>query len=202
MTAVAPTATSSDSAAAPKGLGRDATPSPEAPETPKALFDVTDPFGDEEDDAPGQDLVQLLLFRISEEWYAVPLGRVREVRRECSVSPLPCVPDFVLGVMSLRGEVVSVTDLGRLMGVGGFEGRHAKTPAVVLENEECATAVLVNELGDIVEVPLGEVEPTVSSFERSQAAFLLGTVEIGDKLAGLLDTDRLLEPVGESLRGS
>lgn len=165
-----------------------------------ALLDVGALLDEAEEATPSGELTQLLLFRLEDEWYAAPLDRVREVLKECPVSPLPCVPDFVLGVMNVRGEVLSVTDLGRLMHVGGIETACSKLPAVVLENAECATALPVSELGEIVELALGDVEPPIAGADRSRTTYLAGTIEVGKTMAGLIDADRVLAPVGESPR--
>lgn len=157
-------------------------------------------FDDDVEEAPAQEVTQMLLFSIAEEWYAVPLSNVREVRQDCPISPVPCVPDFVLGVMSLRGEVVSVVDLARLMRIGGLESGYTGLPAVVVENDTCVTAVVVDALGDIAEVPVVALEPTVGGIERPQTAFLSGTLEVEDKMVGLLNADRVLQPVGDTPR--
>jgi purine-binding chemotaxis protein CheW len=160
----------------------------------------TAPPRDEEATDPATELMQLLLFRLGDEWYAVPLVHVREVHGECQASPLPCVPDFVLGVVSLRGEIVSVSDLGRMSRLTERVADRTTSPAVVIENEECTTAIVVDELGDIAQITLGGVEPLVSTVDRYQAAFLLGSAEIDDRMVGLLNVDRVLEPVGDTPR--
>ena len=54
--------------------------------------------------------MSLLLFRIADEWYAVETGDVREIFQDYVVTPIPCVPEFVLGVVNIRGEILSVID--------------------------------------------------------------------------------------------
>jgi len=156
----------------------------------------------DEDASAALVTTQVLVVRVGEEWYAVPLERVREVHGECTVSPLPCVPDFILGVVSLRGEVISVSDLGRMTRLAERRNDRAGLPVVVLENAECATAMVVDELGDIADVPLASVEPSISTIDRYQAAFLLGSLETGGRMVGLLNVDRVLEPVGGKPRNS
>ena len=60
----------------------------------------------------------VLLFSLGEEWYGVRIGQVREIYNEYAITPIPCVPDFIVGVINIRGEIVSVTDLSKLMGAG------------------------------------------------------------------------------------
>jgi purine-binding chemotaxis protein CheW len=164
---------------------------------------ATSAVGLPQDDAAavlGTELMQLLLFRLGDDWYAVPLAQVREVHGECLASPLPCVPDFVLGVVSLRGEIVSVSDLGRMSHLTDCAAKHGRAPAVVVENDESTTAIVVDELGDIAQIELGNIEPLVSTIDRYQAAFLLGSAEVGNRMVGLLNVDRVLEPIGDKPR--
>jgi purine-binding chemotaxis protein CheW len=143
------------------------------------------------------DSIALLLFRIGEEWYSVRASYVREIFQEYVVTPVPCVPEFILGVTNVRGEILSVTDPARLMSMGAIEGiEGAQPPAVVITHEGVATAVVVDEIGDITEVGSEAIEPPVSIIDRSQAEFVAGSVHIGEQMIGLLNVERVLEPIG------
>jgi purine-binding chemotaxis protein CheW len=145
------------------------------------------------DDSTG---LSLLLFRIADEWYAVEAGDVREIFQGYEVTPVPCVPEFILGVVNIRGEILSVTDPARMMHLGAI-GRDGEVepPAVVIANELVATALVVDEIGDIVEVASDAIEPPVSIIDRSQAQFVAGSVFVNDRMVGLLNIDRMLEPI-------
>jgi len=139
----------------------------------------------------------LLLFRIADEWYAVDAGDVREIFQDYMVMPVPCVPAFILGVVNVRGEILSVTDPATMMGLGAVTGDGVTIPpAVVIANAEVVTAMIVDEIGDIVEVAKGAVEPPVSIIDRAQAEFVAGSVFVNDRMVGLLNIARVLEPIG------
>ncbi len=146
------------------------------------------------------DRVALLLFRVGVEWYAVGVEDVREIYQEYEVTPVPCVPDFIQGVVNIRGEILSVTDLAKIMGLGtaGVEGQ--QPPAIVVNNHDVATAMVVDEIGDIIELPQGGLEAPVSIIDRSQAEFVSGSVYVEGTLVGVVNVDRVLEPVGGSSR--
>lgn len=142
------------------------------------------------------DQLSLLLFRIDEEWYAVRVRDVREIFQEYEITPIPCVPDFVLGVVNVRGEILSVTDPARLMRLGTVDMNQAeKPPAIVVAIGEVTTAMVVDEIGDIADVPNTSIEPPVSIIDRSQAEFVSGSAYIGDAMVGLISIERVLEPV-------
>ena len=146
------------------------------------------------------DSVATLLFRLGEEWYAFRLSDVREIHREYRLTPLPCAPDFVLGVVSVRGEILSVSDLARMMHLGTVSAKGQQPPAVVLANDVSEAAIVVDEIGDIADIPIGSIEPPLSVVDRLQAPFVNGTVELDGRLVGLVDAERVLEPVGGPAR--
>jgi purine-binding chemotaxis protein CheW len=143
------------------------------------------------------DRLSILLFRIGEEWYAIDVADVREIFQEYVVTPIPCTPEFILGVTNVRGEILSVTDpamlmaLGRIAGVGGVQ-----PPVVVVTNRTVTTALVVDEIGDIVEVPKSALEPPVSIIDRAQVEFVAGSVFVDGSMVGLLNVERVLEPLG------
>lgn len=138
----------------------------------------------------------LLLFRISEEWYAVRVSDVREIFQEYEITVIPSVPEHILGVVNVRGEILSVTDPARLMRLGAIEGvADAQPPAIVITYGDVATAMVVDEIGDIAEVPNDAVEPAISIIDRAQAEYIAGSVHVGDSMVGLLNIERMLEPV-------
>jgi purine-binding chemotaxis protein CheW len=148
-------------------------------------------------DADVSDGLSLLLFRIADEWYAVRASDVREIFQDYEVTPVPCVRDFILGVVSIRGEILSVTDPARMMHLGSV-GSDVQTglPVVVIANDTVATALVVDEVGDIVEAANGSIEPPVSIIDREQAEFIAGSVFVSDRMVGLLNVERMLQPIG------
>jgi purine-binding chemotaxis protein CheW len=142
---------------------------------------------------PG-DIMSLLLFSLDPEWYAVEIPSVREVYSSYNATPVPCAPAFVRGVITVRGEIVSVTDLRRLLRLA--PGPRGGRALIVVANDECATGLAVDAIGDITELSRDAVEPAVSTPDKTQAAYVRGSVYVDDKLVGLLDLDEILTPIG------
>lgn len=142
----------------------------------------------------------LLLFRLGEEWYAFGIDGVREIYNDFMVTRIPRVPEFVLGVVNVRGEIVSVTDLGALIRVPSRTQHSIESvmpAAIIVANDTSVTAVVVDEIGDIVEVPNGSIEPALSTLDKAQAEFMAGSVYLADRLIGLVNLRKVLEPIGE-----
>jgi purine-binding chemotaxis protein CheW len=142
-----------------------------------------------------EDMLSLLLFSLGDEWYAVPIRSVREIYNEYIVTPVPCTPPFVLGVINIRGEIVSVTDVKQLLRLPASTPG-AAAPVIVVENDLVSTALLVEEIGDIVDVPHSGLEAPIATLDKSQAAFVSGSAYIEGRLIGLLDLEAVLTPMG------
>lgn len=141
------------------------------------------------------DRIALLLFRLGDEWYAVRVADVREIFQEYDITPVPCVPDYVLGVVNVRGEILSVTDPARLMRLGSIDINDGEKPAIVIVCEEVATAVVVDEIGDIAEIANDAIEPPVSIIDRAQAEFIAASAFVEGTMIGIINIERLLQPV-------
>lgn len=142
------------------------------------------------------DTVSMLRFRLGPEWYAVSVSDVREIFHDYAITPMPCVPRYVRGVVSVRGEIISVTDPALMMQVGRVElDGVTMPPAVVVVRGGLVTALVVDEIGDIAEVPGDAIEPPIVTIDRGHAEFISGTLHVDDALIGVLSVEKVLEPV-------
>jgi purine-binding chemotaxis protein CheW len=146
------------------------------------------------------DRLALLLFRLGVEWYGVRVADVREIYQEYDVTPVPCVPEFIQGVVNIRGEILSVTDLAKMMQLEAWPAEGDQAPAIVVSSNDAATAVVVDEIGDIIEVSHEALEAPVSIIDRHQAEFVIGSVYVDGTIVGVVNVDRVLEPVAVSGR--
>lgn len=149
-----------------------------------------------------EELSTFLQFRTDAEWYALEIGDVREIVQDYVVAPLPCVPRFVAGVLNLRGEIISVCDAGLLMNASGTSTSavRAGLPAIVVSRNGVATTLLVDEVGDIVEVGSQDLEPPLATGGHSQSEFVSAVTEIDGRLVAIVRTERVLEPVTTGTR--
>lgn len=152
-------------------------------------------------EASTTESIGLLLFRLGEEWYAVGIGGVREIYNDYEVTRIPRVPDYIFGVFNVRGEIISVTDLGALMRVPNREVQvdDELPSAIIISNEECVTAIIVDEIGDIVDAAAGSIEPPLSTLDKAQAEYVSGSIYVDSRLVGIVNLDKILEPIGDAV---
>lgn len=139
----------------------------------------------------------ILLFALGEEWYGVRIAQVREIYNEYAITPIPCVPDYIDGVINIRGEIVSVTDMRAMMGLGRTEmaGSDGQLPVIVVCDETVCTALLVDAIGDIAEVSAEAMEAPLAISDRAQADYIAGTFYVAGQLVALVNLTRVLAPI-------
>lgn len=137
------------------------------------------------------DKRQLLVLRLGDEWYGLEVEHVREILRNANVTRVPCAPPYVLGVLSVRGEIVSVCDLWGLL---GRAGEIPSGPVLIVEVGDIVAGIVADDIADIVEVPAISVEPTLSTIDRTIAEHIEGEVMVDNRLVALLDIRKLMEP--------
>jgi purine-binding chemotaxis protein CheW len=144
-----------------------------------------------------EQLIGLLLFSLGEEWYGVRITDVREIYNEYVVTPIPCVPDYIFGAINIRGEIVSVTDLKVMMGGNRTDepAGDAQRPVIVVRDTTVCTALLVDAIGDIVEIGGDALEPALAVSDKMQSDYISGTVFSGGRLVALINLSRVLAPI-------
>ncbi len=136
----------------------------------------------------------LCTFAVDGAWFGVDILRVQEVNRLTALSPVPLAGPQVLGVMNLRGRVVTVLDLGRLLGLAPS----AHTPEsrnVVVQSRGDAVALWVDEIADVVTADT--VAPAPANLRAVRPGCLAGVVQAPQGLVAILDLDELLRVEGE-----
>lgn len=141
----------------------------------------------------------LLLFLVGEETYAVDVEHVREIVNGFTVTRIPCVPSHVLGVINVRGEIVSVVDLAAVLGSASSRAlEQEESSGIIVRFDEVTAMLVVDEIGDIIDVPTASIEPPLSSLDRAHAEMVSGSVYRDGRLIAIVNLARILQPVGES----
>lgn len=142
-------------------------------------------------DAEAGSLRQVLTVHFGDDVYALETRYCREVLRVPAVVPVPHVPSTVLGVINLRGNVVSVSDVRRLLDIEPGEPTGGAR-LVVVSNGGVSTAILVDRVGTIVDVPEDEIQQAPRAFSGKRKRFLAGQCLRDDALLTFIDVDELL----------
>ncbi len=126
-----------------------------------------------EDEAGLGERVEVLTFYLAGETYAVPVEHVREVRPLERLTPVPCTPNFVVGVVNLRGSILSLLDFRRLLDVPQ-EGIADLMSVIVVEAAGLEVGIAVNRVGEVVWLPLAELEEPPATVGGIEAEYITG----------------------------
>lgn len=134
---------------------------------------------------------QYVTFTLEEEVYGINVMQVQEVLREVEVAPVPGAPYYVIGIINLRGNVVSVIDARTRFGLPVRESDDM-TRIIVIEVQQQIIGILVDSVAEVVDIQSDEIDtaPNVGNTETSK--YIDGVVSRGDNLLILVDLNKLL----------
>ncbi len=134
---------------------------------------------------------QLVVFQVGAELYGVEIARVHEIIRLQTVTRVPRAPNFVEGVINLRGKVIPVVDLRRRFGLPTAAHTRA-TRIVVVEIGDQVVGIVVDSVSEVLRVNSSTVEPPSPVVAGVDSEYLHGIAKLPDSLVILLDLDRVL----------
>ncbi len=138
--------------------------------------------------AEAADALELVEFVLAHETYGLETRHVREVHVLESLTPLPCTPAFMLGIVNLRGEILSVIDI-RIFFDLPRNGLSDLNKVIVLESENMLFGILADALLGVRRVPVAEIQPSVPTLTGIREKYLKG-VTSGHTV--ILDAEKLL----------
>lgn len=138
---------------------------------------------------------QYLTFYLNEHCYALEAFQLVEVLPPPKITRVPNVPECILGVINLRGEVISVIDLKRIFGLprGSLV---ANSHIVVTEQGEVRAGLLVDSIGDLVRLAWQEVTENSLSKGATQFAYFVGAAHWGEVPVTRINLEEVLRPYG------
>lgn len=143
-----------------------------------------------------QDQQQYLTFMLGGEVFAMGILSIKEIIEYGQLTEVPRMPDFIRGVINLRGAVVPVIDLGARFGKNPTQVAR-RTCIVIIEvasvdDGQQDIGVMVDAVNEVLEIPLSEIEPAPSFGANIRADFINGMGKVNDKFVIILDVNHVL----------
>ena len=146
----------------------------------------------EAEDISNDDIIiQWVTFMLEGEIYGIEVIQVQEVLRVTEIAPVPGSPDYVMGIINLRGNVVTVLDTRRRFGLPDHEITDTSR-IIIIESESNIVGLLVDSVAEVVELKKSVIEssPNVGNDESSK--YIAGVATLNDELHILVDINKLL----------
>lgn len=129
-----------------------------------------------------------IIFRLLQNYYSIESSKIKEILKRPKITPLPFGPPFISGVTSFRGNILSVTNLKRILGLTREEDKE-ETKVIVVEWRGMETGILVDEVLDSVEVSVKQIEPLSEEIK----GVLEGVWRWGERWVGMVSVEYVLE---------
>jgi purine-binding chemotaxis protein CheW len=131
-------------------------------------------------------------FGIGRETYGVPITALHEIVRVPEITAVPDAPEYMEGVISLRGKIVSVIDLRKRLGVSQAVSSK-RNRILVLEHKGKLSGLIVDSASEVIKIPASDVEPSPNEFLEGGLNCVTGLGKYKGRLIVLLDMTKLLE---------
>lgn len=135
--------------------------------------------------------IQIACFRLGVDHYAIDIMRIKEIIRPLKLTTLPRFPDFVEGIINLRGIVMPVVDLRKRFGLPASETT-SNTRLLIVKLAGQVVAMVVDEVSEVLTVSVKDIKPPPHFGEVIDAEYLLGVCLVKEEMIMLLNIDRLL----------
>lgn len=145
-----------------------------------------------------------LTFELGSEVYGLDIIKVREIIGMITVTSVPRTPEFVRGVINLRGKVLPVVDLRLKFGMEAKEDTE-RTCTIVVEvtsDDVVTMGIIVDEVSEVLDVSLEQLEPPPAFGGSTDAEFIMAMGKIGQEVVMLVDVDRMLSSTEAAAVGS
>lgn len=132
-----------------------------------------------------------VVFKLAGERYGISLDAVREIGRVPPVTPIPGADHFVVGVCSLRGNIVAIIDLHTLFELDGEDEILAGNRMLILSHADMLAGLLVDAIEGVLHIDNRVLDPPLPGLPDGLRSFLVGHLRHGDTLIAIIDTNIL-----------
>jgi len=136
--------------------------------------------------------LQLVGFRIGKETFGVPINLVHEIVRLPEITAVPDAPEYIEGVINLRGKIVSIVDLRKRFGETRIEASR-KNRILVAEIERKMVGLIVDAASEVIRLAESEIEAPPEIFQESDVRYVTGVGKLHGRLVILIDLTKILQ---------
>ncbi len=138
---------------------------------------------------------QFATFYFGEHFFGLPIEDVIEINRALDITPVPLAPEYVAGVVNLRGQILTAVHLGKRIGLHVEDGKPLeKLNNLIMGDREEPISLLVEQIGDVMAVGIDQIEAPPDLIHGVDKHFVKNVCKLPEKLLIILNTDNLQAP--------
>ncbi len=138
-----------------------------------------------------KNIVELATFYVGDALCGMDILKVQEINKIMQMTKVPQAPDYVLGILNLRGQIVTIIDLGKKLGLGSTD--MSLDPRNIIVNSSGGhVGLLVKRISDVVDADMQRREPAPANMGGIQGEFFNGVYKTDKELIGILNIDKVL----------
>ncbi|WP_292463889.1 chemotaxis protein CheW [Methanolobus sp.] len=143
-------------------------------------------------ESSSNDMLQLVVFSLGTEEFSVDIMKVQEIIRLPEITRIPKSPDYIKGVINLRGKIIVVMDLDKRFGLPSKEITE-ESRIIVADVEGTIVGMVVDSVSEVIRLLASSVDPTPEVISRSiNAEYLKGVGKLDDRLLILLNLENII----------
>ena len=136
--------------------------------------------------------IQLVVFRLANEEYAIGINHVSEIRKMTNITRVPRTPEYYLGVMNLRGSVLPVINLKKRLNLSNDNKVTEESRIIILRVEEISFGVTVDAVSEVSIIYKENIEPPSNIDTNVERKFVTGVGKHGNRLLIMLNVKELI----------
>ncbi len=141
-----------------------------------------------------EEKIKLVIFSLLDDYYAIYGNDIKEILLVEKITFVPGSPDYILGIINVRGDIESVLNINKLIGLPDCK-IDKSSRIVIASNVDMRSGILVDSVIDVVDVPKRSITPPISTLGEALKAFVVGEVVYGDKSITQLDITKIFERI-------
>jgi purine-binding chemotaxis protein CheW len=146
----------------------------------------------QKDDEVNEPILQWVTYQLEDETYGINVMQVQEVLRITEISPVPGSPSYVLGIINLRGNVVTVIDTRSRFGLMPKESNDDQSRIIIVEVNGNVIGMLVDSVAEVVYLHQSEIDSVTMVNNEDSSRFIQGVCSREEQLLVLVDANKFL----------
>jgi purine-binding chemotaxis protein CheW len=135
---------------------------------------------------------QAVVIKIGDGYYIIDIMKIKEIIKTLKLTAIPKAPDFIEGVINLRGVVIPIIDMRKRFDLPALKGDNPKSRIVIVSIEKKIVGLVVDEVKEVISLNIKEIKPPPRMLEGINTEFIMGVYKYHEDLLMIIKLDSLL----------